>query len=169
MHTFGHTHVSCFNKQSLWSIYFPTGCGSQTCWYTTDSHSPSPPCLASRFEIGIGILHQKFCHLLLNLNSKILWRVHTMKVSGVLNTTLPLLRWILWSSWGPLMCLHFNFCYEAPLKVQWMACTVNASVGLLKQEEGRGKEMPNFIWLFNEWRRGGQQPQHDNSNDGDHS
>lgn len=56
MHTFGHTSVSCFNKQSLWSIYFPTGCGSQTCWYTTDSCSPGPPYLAPRFRLVFHVL-----------------------------------------------------------------------------------------------------------------
>lgn len=28
-------YVACFNRRWLWSIYFPTGCGNSTCWYTT--------------------------------------------------------------------------------------------------------------------------------------
>lgn len=28
-------YVACFDRQWLWSIYFPAGCGSPTCWYTT--------------------------------------------------------------------------------------------------------------------------------------
>lgn len=28
-------YVACFDRRWLWSIYFPSGCGNPTCWYTT--------------------------------------------------------------------------------------------------------------------------------------
>lgn len=44
MRTFVLAHISCFNKQSLWSIYFLSGCGNQTCLYTISPGSQGPPC-----------------------------------------------------------------------------------------------------------------------------
>lgn len=38
MHHFQFTpavDVACYDRRWLWSIYFSTGCGNSTCWYTT--------------------------------------------------------------------------------------------------------------------------------------